>query len=118
VTLPGNRITTTVYGGLTTTVTGPLNKTMSKTTDVLGNLVESKDHNLQTVTYDYFSSGLVKEVTAPGSAYNILMEYDLLGNQTADDPNLERPLHNVRVYGELGFTKPMPLHTNSMEYIW
>jgi len=116
VTLPGNRITTTVYGGLTTTVTGPLNKTMSKTTDVLGNLVESKDHNLQTVTYDYFSSGLVKEVTAPGSAYNILMEYDLLGNQTLlDDPNLGAIHYQYDVYGEL-VSQTDALHTTSLEY--
>ncbi|MGV8137733.1 MAG: FG-GAP-like repeat-containing protein [Mangrovibacterium sp.] len=116
VTLPGNRITTTVYGGLTTTVTGPLNKTMAQTTDVLGNLVESKDHNLQTVTYDYFSSGLVKEVTAPGSAYNILMEYDLLGNQTLlDDPNLGAIHYQYNVYGEL-VSQTDAIHTTSLEY--
>ncbi|MDD4192015.1 MAG: hypothetical protein PHI28_11830, partial [Mangrovibacterium sp.] len=116
VTLPGNRVTTTVYNGLTTTVTGPLNKTMSKTSDVLGNLVESRDHNLQTVTYDYFSSGLVKEVTASGSAYNILMEYDLLGNQTLlDDPNLGAIHYQCNVYGEL-LSQTDPLHTTTLEY--
>jgi YD repeat-containing protein len=115
-TLPGNRVTSTTYNGLETTVTGPLNKTITKTTDVLGNLVTSEDHDGNTITYHYFSSGLLKEVVAPGSAYNINMDYDLLGNQTLlDDPNLGTVDYTYNVYGEL-LTQTDEGGSTSMEY--
>ncbi len=115
-TLPGSRVTTTTYNGLETSIAGPLGKTMTRKTDVLGNLLESKDHNQETVTYDYYSSGLVKEVKAPGNAYSILMEYDLLGNQTLlDDPNLGAIHYQYNVYGEL-LSQTDQLHTTTLEY--
>ena len=115
-TLPGNRVTIKTYNGLETTVTGPLNKSITKTIDVLGNLVTSKDHDGNTVTYHYFSSGLLREVIAPGNAYNIFMNYDLLGNQTLlDDPNLGTVNYTYNVYGEL-LTQTDERSTTSMEY--
>jgi RHS repeat-associated protein len=72
------------YDGLTVTTTNVSaepDQVTSKTVDELGLLISSTDADDNTVTYAYYSSGLPKQITAPGGAIT-KMQYDLYGNRT------------------------------------
>ncbi len=80
-TAPGNIVTTTVYSGLTTTVTNAKNQSSNRTVNVLGDLSVSLDNQGNQVSFKYDAKGNLLELTDPvGEVTSI--EYDEVGNKT------------------------------------
>ena len=92
-----------------------LNTSTSKTTDAAGNLVTSHDDG-GNITYTYFSSGKIKNITDP--AGNITsMTYDLLGNQrTLTDPDAGAITYTYNGFGEIKTQTDARQLTSQMEY--
>jgi RHS repeat-associated protein len=82
ITAPGDRVSSTLYAGRTTTVTNPLGQTSSRTVDSLGRLLESRDALGHAVTFAYDSLGDLIEVRGP-AGHLTTMEHDLRGNRTS-----------------------------------
>lgn len=84
---PGNRVTTTAYDGLTTTVTNPLNQTATSTVNAMGWTVKSTDAANKTITRSYDPYGNLRFVTDPAS-HTTELRYDLRGNKIwMSEPN-------------------------------
>lgn len=79
-TVPGNRITSTVYNGLTTLVTNPLSQTSQMTKNSLGKTISVTDHLGAQITYGYDNFGNLISVTDPNNNV-VSMQYDVRGNK-------------------------------------
>ncbi len=98
---PGNRITSTDYAGLTTTTTNPAMQTNTSVVNAAGWLIESKDANNKSNTYQYYSNGLLYKIIDPDNNETEL-EYDIFGNRTKlDDPDLGITTFVYNPIGEL-----------------
>ena len=92
--------TTYSYNGLSATITDNIAaQTYTRTADATGSLVSATDQG-GTIGYSYYSSGLVKTISAPGKT--ISMTYDQFGRQTQlTDPDAGTYRYGYNVYGEL-----------------
>jgi RHS repeat-associated protein len=101
ITAPGDRASSTLYAGRTTTVTNPLSQTNSRTVDSKGQLLESRDALGHAVTFSYDSPGNLIEVRDP-DGHVTTMEYDLRGNRTSIvDPDRGTTTSTYDALGEL-----------------
>jgi RHS repeat-associated protein len=102
-TLPGNRITTINYQGLTTVVTNPEGQITKKVVNELGWLIESFDAEQNYVEYKYYSNGLVRSKQINNHPETeIVKQYDDFGNCTSiSDPALGEYSFEYNAYGEL-----------------
>jgi RHS repeat-associated protein len=99
--LPGNRITTTQYNGLETTIINPAQQNNTKVINVAGWLVESIDANSKSNTYEYYSNGLLNKIIDPNNNTTELV-YDIFGNRTfLNDPDLGSTSFAYNPIGEL-----------------
>ena len=107
--------TTYVYDGLSNTITDHIaGQTYTRTSDATGNLVSATDQG-GTISYVYYSSGLVKTISAPGK--NIDMAYDPFGRQTQlTDPDAGPYSYEYNTYGELVSQKDPQQRTTYLNY--
>jgi RHS repeat-associated protein len=86
-TAPGNRVTTTVYNGLTTTVTNPKNQATTIVKDSEGHVLDTIDAAANHTRSSYDAFGNAVQITDP--AGNITtMRYDRLGRRLElNDPD-------------------------------
>lgn len=90
------------YTGLSTTVTNPLQQTMTKIKDVRQRLLKSIDNAGNKVTYKYNTEGQMEEVVVGDDEYIITYEYDLRGRMIAmNDPVLGREEYTYDGFGNL-----------------
>ncbi len=107
-------VTSVSYQGLTTATTDPLNHTSSKTIDLNGNLVESKDAMGNSVIFRYDVNGNCTETTGPRTT--VTVEYDELGNKTKmSDPDLGTIEYGYNSFRELVWQKDSK-GTTTFEY--
>jgi len=87
VTAPGNRITTTSYAGVTSTVTNPLNQSIATTVNSLGKTVAVVDSANGRSIYKYDSAANMVETTDPVGNHTT-STFDIRGNRTSiTDPD-------------------------------
>lgn len=90
----------TFHYGLTTSVTGPDGKTVSKTEDGLGNIITSTDEGGGIVNFTYNSQN--KPIVIEASGIKSYMRYDEYGNQvTLYDVNTDSVYYEYNAFGEL-----------------
>lgn len=100
VTAPGNRVTTMVYNGLSTTVTNPGSQPKTTVKDSQGQVVSVTDA-AGTVAYQYDPFGNLLQVTGVDGALTS-MTYDLRGRKkTMNDPDMGAWTYGYNVLGEL-----------------
>lgn len=103
-TLPGNRITTIDYQGLTTEVTNPKGKVTKRVLNHLGWLIKSYDASEENyVQYTYYSNGQVRSrCINDHPETEIFKYYDVFGNcTTLVDPALGTINYEYNTFGEL-----------------
>jgi len=87
------------YSGTSTTITDPAGHSSSKTLDATGTVISATDDG-GTITYDHYSSGNIKSITANGSMVEFM--YDEYGRQTSlSDPDAGICSYDYNAYGEL-----------------
>ena len=97
---PAGAQTTFSYNGYVTTSTDALGHQSIRESDQYGNLVQSTDHEGNTIDYEYDLNGHCTLLTGPRTT--VRMEYDLMGNRTLlDDPDLGLVSSTYNAYGEL-----------------
>ena len=100
---------------ITTTVTNPDLTTSSKTIDATGKIISATDAG-GTLVYNYYASGLQKEIQLGGISINS-MEYDLQGNKTIlIDRNAGTTTYQYNAFGELIRQKDAKNNEYIMEY--
>ena len=88
------------YGGLTIRTTNALFQDMTRTQNVIGELVTATDHLAGTVSYLYDAFGNLLETDAGGVVTS--MSYDLRGRKTAmTDPDMGNWSYVYNLLGEL-----------------
>lgn len=98
---PGNRVTTTNYFGLITSVVNPLNQTTIVRKNTPGRVVQVTDNNNKTVNYTYDSNGNLLKTTDP-NGNEITVAYDTYGNKTTStDPDMGTYHYVYNTIGEL-----------------
>jgi len=98
---PGNRIMSTTYNGLETTITNPELQQNTKILNAAGWLIESIDANGNSNTYEYYSNGLLYRINDPKNNKTEIT-YDLFGNRTKlHDPDLGLISYTYNPFGEL-----------------
>jgi RHS repeat-associated protein len=118
-TAPGNRVTSTVYNGLTTTVTftAPNTQTQTKSTvkNSQGKVVSSTDA-AGTMSYVYDAIGNLVQVTDPFSNVST-MTYNIRGLKTAmHDPDMGNWSYIYDALGQLKSQTDAKIKTISMTY--
>ena len=114
-TAPGNRVTSTAYNGLTTTVTNPKNQTLTTVKNSQGAVVNATDVG-GTTTYVYDPFGNIKSVTAVDGVVTS-MTYDIRGRKTAmSDPDMGAWSYAYNVLGELTSQTDAKNQTITMAY--
>ncbi len=100
-TAPGNLTTSTIYAGLTTTVTNTLGQTNIRIKNNIGQLIESIDNADQSTYYDYDSYGNLLSITDV-TGNTTTMEYDIRGNKIQmSEPNSGTTTYTYNAFGEL-----------------
>lgn len=88
------------YKGFVTTTTDALGHKTTRTMDINGNLNQVKDHEGNTIDYEYDVEGHCTKVKGPRK--EVRMGYDLMGNRILlDDPDLGIVETTYNAYGEL-----------------
>jgi RHS repeat-associated protein len=101
VTQPGNRVSSTLYNGLTTTSTNALNQTTTQVTDVQGFVLSSTDATGQTLTFKNDSYGNPTQIMDP-LLNTTFIEYDHQGKKTKlVDPDTGESTYTYNALGEL-----------------
>ncbi len=101
VTQPGNRITQTVYNGLSTSVVNPLNQTTTQVVDAQGFVLTSTDAQGQTLSFKNDSYGNPVEIMDP-LLNTTFIEYDIQGKKTRlIDPDTGISRFTYNALGEL-----------------
>ena len=104
-------ITSYVYNGLKTTITSP-SGISETTTNSAGQVITSKV-NGKIVTFSYFPNGLPRSSTPEGGPA-VIMEYDLLGNQTKIiDPDAGTIETKYNGFGEL-LERKQKIHSDAL----
>ncbi len=107
-------ITNYDYTGKTTTITNPAGQSFSKKIDASGKVVEATDMG-RTISYDYWPSGQVLNITSLGS--NVHIKYDDYGRQEKlIDPDAGEINYIYNAYGELESQTDANDNTYIMEY--
>jgi len=97
---PAGNSYTMAYSGLTTVTTDPLGRSTTKTVDMEGNLLCSRDALDGTVQYEYDLNGHCTAVI--GSRTTIVTEFNKMGQRTRlVDPDLGETTYLYNGFGEL-----------------
>ena len=100
-TLPGNRVSTMSYHGLTTTVTNSENQTHTRTATLLDKLAGALDASQHALTYQHDAAGNLAGVTDDAN-HTTSITYDNRGNKTAMiEPNTGKTKYEYNGFGEL-----------------
>ncbi len=98
---PGNRTTTTVHNGLTTSVTNPRNQTVSTVANAMGWTLRSTDAAGKSIHRTYDAYGALRFITDPAGNTTEL-RYDQRGNKTwMSEPNCGVSFFTYNGFGEL-----------------
>ena len=115
VTQPDGGVTTSDYGGLTTTSTNALTQVETRRTNALGQLVEATDNLGTTIAYSYEPFGNLTETNAGGVVTTV--GYDIRGRKISmDDPNMGAWSYDYNVLGELISQTDAKLQTVDLFY--
>jgi YD repeat-containing protein len=113
---PGDRVSTTDYQGLTTIVSNALGQTNTRTVNVLGQLIESRDNLDNAITYIYDGFGNLIELRDPANNAT-QMQYDIRGNKISMyDADTGQTSYTYNALGELISQKDANAQTVTMEY--
>lgn len=98
---PGDRTTTTVYDGLTTTVTNPLGQRQTIVKNRIGRVTQSTDNQGNVLKYEYDSQGnLIKTIDPKGNETTIT--YDIHNHKTGmKDPDMGQYTYVFNSVGEM-----------------
>ncbi|GAB4450518.1 MAG: hypothetical protein OHK0036_09340 [Bacteroidia bacterium] len=113
----GNQINISYVGNTTNTQVqqNSVIKNFSKTLDPTGKVISVSD-DAGTVTYEYFSNGHPKKITAPDN-HIVTMQYDNFGRQTQlNDPNAGITTYNYDELDRLISQTDAQNHTYTMMY--
>jgi RHS repeat-associated protein len=100
-TAPGNRVSTTIYQGLTTVITNPLGQKNTRTVNVIGQLIKSVDNLNNAISYAYDGFGNLIELRDP-AGNTTTMQYDIRGHKTSMyDADTGQTTYTYNALGEL-----------------
>ena len=126
VALPDGSATTMAYDSLETTTTNALNQTAIETTNVLGETIETRDHDGGTVAFVYDAQGNLTSATrrkpatdataAPASVITS-MTYNAIGQKTGmTDPDRGSSTYTYNALGEMRCRQGAAGHFSVMTY--
>jgi RHS repeat-associated protein len=115
-TAPSGTLTTTVYSGLTVTVTDALLHTTMQVSNIAGQVATVTDHKGGTLSRDYDPFGnLVRSIDAKGNVTSLV--YDTKGRKTAMyDPDMGVWTYAYSALGELRKQKDQKAQLTEMTY--
>ncbi|MEN0045497.1 MAG: FG-GAP-like repeat-containing protein [Bacteroidota bacterium] len=100
-TLPGNRVFTTTYNGLTNSTTNPLNQTKTIITNAAGRNIRVLDNQSNPLNYQYDAQGNRTHISDP-MGNTIQMTYDHWGRKIqTNDPDLGEINYSYNQFDEL-----------------
>ena len=115
VTQPDGGVTTSDYGGLTTTSTNALNQIEIRRNDAIGQLVEASDNLGTKVTYKHDPFGNLEETDAGGVVTTMI--HDIRGRKTSMvDPDMGSWIYGYNVLGELTSQTDAENQSVTLEY--
>jgi len=115
-TAPGNRVTTTTYNGLRTTIMNPLNQPTTTAKDSEGHVVDVADAALGHTYSSFDAFGNLVQITDPAGNLTT-MKYDRLGRKLElTDPDRGHWVYTYDVLGELNTQTDAALQVTTFTY--